>query len=220
MSRPGCCEAQSKYSEGETTGRDSGRGRGWAAAFGVSRSNAVRRHETARIYFELEAERSLVAVTARLSQSGPNQAPGKEKVSRSGASGAVKFWCRRWEWVERALAFDARIDAQRQQAVEEAARKVALEWQERDMGFRERRWKHSQAEMTRCEKMLEFPLATVTTSVNESPDGRVVKTTVVKPARWSFDTVGRLSDRATNQGLAALRNEDIFLQSRNATPYK
>jgi hypothetical protein len=33
-----------EVSEGETTGRDSGRGRGWAAALGVSRSNAVRRH--------------------------------------------------------------------------------------------------------------------------------------------------------------------------------
>jgi hypothetical protein len=84
----------------------------------------------------VRSERSLVAVTARLSQSGPNQAPTKK--TGSGASGAVKFWCRRWEWVERALAFDARIDAQRQQAVEEAARKVALDWQERDMGFRER----------------------------------------------------------------------------------
>jgi hypothetical protein len=60
------------------------------------------------------------------------------------------------------------------------------------MGFRERRWKHSQAEMTRCEKMLEFPLATVTTSVNESPDGRVVKTTVVKPVEKIGDSTGPL----------------------------
>jgi hypothetical protein len=114
---------------------------------------------------------------------------------------------RRWEWVERALAFDARIDANRQAAVEKAARDVAQAWQERDMAYRQRKYDQCIRELNKIDKMLEFPLATLTTETNETPDGRIVKITTVKPGRWTFDTVGRLGAHADRKMGQALRNE-------------
>jgi len=92
-----------------------------------------------------------------------------------------KAWhdaCEKWRWRERAAAWDAE---QRQKTQEEYERR----WAERQKEVQEETWADYVALRDKARLMVKFPLQRVTSSA----DG---KTTIVKPAGWSFDTLVRM----------------------------
>src|ERR1700719_3017328 len=70
---------------------------------------------------------------------------------------------------------------------------------------RQQKYDFGQRQIAKLEKMLEFPLARVTTETVDRPGGPVRVTTVM-PAKRTFDTVGRLGKIAWAQIDAATRN--------------
>jgi hypothetical protein len=143
------------------------------------------------VYFELGADRSLAAVGQKLGKS----------------TTILSRWSTRWQWVSRAAIYDRELDDEKRQRQLELARAEAEEWQVRGSEFRKRRWLVGVRYLDRIEKMLDFPLASITTETREGPNGETIRQTTVKPGRWTFDTAGRLSVHAERLCVAALRNE-------------
>ena len=149
-------------------------------------------YEAARAYFDLRADRSLVEVCKKL---------GKRKS-------LISRWSTRWNWVERANAWDRFVDAAVRKGVAEAAARVAQKWEERENAMRERAYAQSLTGLERVDKMFAYPLASVTTdSLTEGPNGPIIRRTTVKPPKWTFDTAHRLARAMWEQNRRALRNE-------------
>jgi len=138
----------------------------------------------ATIYFQLGAARSLPRVSQEYSRSVP----------------LLKRWSRRWRWVRRARAWDAHMAAIQAEALEARRAETARTWAEREEALRERKYDLAMKMLAKAEAMAAFPLA----QVSQGEDG---KTTVVKPAKWTFFSLARLA--ATGSALAqeAIRNE-------------
>jgi len=151
-------------------------------------------YEAARAYFELGAGRSLAGVSKKLSKN----------------VGLLKRWSVRWDWVNRAIAWDEVMDKARDEAVRKAlsteAVRVAEEWATRENLVRQRMYDLHVRGLNKIDQMLGFPLATITTEVRKDPNGEMARFTTVNPARWSFDTVHRMAARMCALGLAAVRN--------------
>jgi hypothetical protein len=146
--------------------------------------------QAAEAYFQMGPNRSLVAVAKKL---------GKN-VS------LMERWSKRWAWTRRARLFDEHLSRQKQNAMDEVAQAQALAWQERDEARRQQKWDTSQQMLSKAEKMLEFPLATVTTKT-VAKDGVTYHLTTVRPVRWSMDTVHRLGVAGFRLSKSAIRNE-------------
>ena len=151
----------------------------------------------ASAYFEMRGERSITGLARRLPK------------TRS----LLVRWSARWEWVRRSVAYDAWIVEQQMREYQAAARAQALAWQQRDTELRERQFDLSQCMLNKVDKMLEFPLATVTTEGQTLPDGRVVQRTVVKPARWAMGNTGRMAEAAFKLARSAVRNEGSTVEA-------
>jgi uncharacterized membrane protein YqiK len=151
----------------------------------------VQAYEAARVYFELRAERSVIAVGKKLRKD-------KSLMSR---------WSMTWNWVERARAYDASFDLEVGKAIAEAARKIAQEWEGRENALRERMYETHLRSLDIVDKMLAFPLATITTKTVEGADGQIIHQTTVEPTRWTFDTTIRMSTAAFAMARRAIRNE-------------
>lgn len=144
---------------------------------------SLQAHEAARTYFALGADRSIVAVSKKL---------GRNKSLISG-------WSIKWNWVERARAWDEvrtrERDQEIQKAMADAAQRVAKDWETRETAFREKMYELYLRHIAKSDKMLEFPLARVTTETVDGPTGQV-RQTVINPGRWTFDTCSRMAARS------------------------
>jgi len=47
--------------------------------------------------------------------------------------------------------------------------------------------------LNKMAKMLDFPLATVTTETRQGPNGEIIRQTTINPAKWTLDTFGRVA---------------------------
>jgi hypothetical protein len=109
---------------------------------------------------------------------------GREKQVR--ISGAWNEAARKWQWVERAKAWD-RYQCQKDEA----------DYEERLRKNRDRALDVAEQMIARAQIMLNFPL--VRERVEEETkysDGTVTKVTVIEPARWNFNTPARLTGSA------------------------
>ena len=108
-------------------------------------------YESARAYFEMGADRSIALVAQKFTKS----------------TRLLKRWSVAWSWVARAAAWDEQrqkmVDAAVAAAISETAVKVAAEWETRDRQLRQLQYDLTQRTIAKMDKMLEFPLATVTT---------------------------------------------------------
>lgn len=116
-------------------------------------------------------------------RSGANSAQRRGGVPRSWREAA-----KRYNWAERAEAFDAyqrQIDA--------------TEWEQRRAEFRQAEWKLAQDLLEKSRQMLVFPLAK---TMRSDSGGTVV--TEILPARWTFSDAGRMAESASRLAHAAL----------------
>lgn len=142
-------------------------------------------------YCLLGAERSLLALytayrrrkreeEAREGPRGPAPRGPEEFAPPSSVPAAWKRRAREWAWEVRAGAFD-----------DEQRRKRQAAWEVRQAELREDEWAKARRLMERVEALLATPLFEQEVERTETPDGKTVNVTVVRPAGW------RLRDAAT-----------------------
>ena len=121
----------------------------------------------------------------------------------------LRRWSAKWDWAARARAWDdvrqRELDAAVTKAIAAAAVKVAAEWETRDQQIRQQQYDFTQRTIAKLDKMLEFPLATVTTETVDRPGGPV-RVTTVRPSKWNFDTIGRVAKIMFALATQAARN--------------
>jgi hypothetical protein len=94
--------------------------------------------------------------------------------------------------MKRAVAFDLQADALSRQAMVEAAGQQAERWRERDEKVRERMYQLGLQGMDKVDKMMDFPLADVSSVRKTGPDGSINENVTIKAPKWTFETAGRL----------------------------
>jgi hypothetical protein len=143
---------------------------------------SAKAYAAARVYFELGARRSIEVVAQRCRRS----------------SSLWRRWSGHFQWVKRAVAYDAWADRLNQEALEIQAREAAKKWAEREEERREQKYQIAQKLAAKAIEMLEFPLATVQTK-----DGQ----TIVKPAKWTMIMAAQMAQMAYQLSGAAIRND-------------
>jgi hypothetical protein len=130
------------------------------------------------VYRDLGPDRSLdkAYAAARQDQSGIKTVPGYWRQ-----------WCVRYQWVDRAAAYDAAMRAKEQAARERAQAAEAETWARRRAEEAEQEWAASRQLLDKARLMLQFPLVEQTTENGQ---------TVVKPARWALRDAAALLDTA------------------------
>jgi hypothetical protein len=118
-----------------------------------------RAHQAACAYFEMGPGRSVSAVSTKL---GKNRA-------------LIGRWSKKFDWGDRAAAYDAHMAREGQNAIEKRARERAAEHQRREEELSELMYQTQKKGLIKIGKMWEYPLASVT-----KEDGK----TTVNPARW------------------------------------
>jgi hypothetical protein len=118
-------------------------------------------------YLDLGPDRSLKAVAQRCTKS----------IS------IMRRWSARWEWMNRAAAYDEHVRIVEEQARQRERARHAAEMERRKIAVQDEAWEMFQKLRERVNQMLRFPLQDAT-----SPDGK----TVIKAARWDFNTLPRL----------------------------
>ena len=129
-------------------------------------------YEAARTYIEMGASRSIEAVARKYQKS----------------IALMNRWSQRYEWVERAQAYDAHKLEIREKAREEAARKEAAKWAERREALRNEEWKLAEQIHARLSQMLQFPVYELEQKGEK---------TIIKPLRWSVRDIPRIAETVT-----------------------
>jgi hypothetical protein len=140
----------------------------------------ARAHEAAGLYFKMRANRSLAAVSKRL---------GKN-VS------LMERWSTRWDWVNRATAYDDHVARDEQNAIAKETAARAAEWRRRADERPEREYQRGQKLESKVDKMLDFPLTSI---VKE--DGK----TTIRPARWKMRDVVPMINAASKMIAGAIQ---------------
>lgn len=103
----------------------------------------------------------------------------KEAAKRRRAPRYFQVWSSKHRWVERCRLFDAHLE-------ELALAKLEEEWIRRRNEVRETEWSISTQLLERLQAMLEHP---ITEELHEEDEATGVEVTIIKPARWSYNTV-------------------------------
>lgn len=112
----------------------------------------------------------------------------------------IKNWSSAYDWVERALAWDAHLATISAKAQEDATRATAYKWAKRREEKKEIQYQRAQELFRRVDACLKFPLVTTTMR-----DGK----TVVNPAKWTMGDLPRMIDIAERLERDALGIEPL-----------
>lgn len=125
----------------------------------------------------------------------------------------IAKWSSRWRWVERTMAYDEFLRAKRAAAEAAALKEKAIDWAARQQQIRERDFEQGERMRARVDAILNFPLATQTTS----RDGKTVH---IHPAKFSIQSAARMLDTASKlQRLSAgMMTEKTELVGPGNTP--
>jgi hypothetical protein len=147
-------------------------------------------------YLLLGPSRSLYAAyTAWRERSGAKSAQKRAGLpqSRFGLPQSWRLAAEKWQWQQRAEAFDEH----------ERAQHVA-EWTRRRDELREHEWKFSQELLDKARQMLVFPLAK---TVRSTQDGGQTVVTEVYPAQWKLSDAARMLEAASKLARLAVGEE-------------
>src|SRR6185312_6295861 len=92
----------------------------------------------------------------RTARDAYRQVTGNPEASQT--PGSWNEWIRRFEWSQRAIAWDNRVVTVHQEALESAVAKRAVDWVERDHQFREARYQTARRLLTSAETVSKFPV--------------------------------------------------------------
>lgn len=117
----------------------------------------------------------------------------------------VHEWSRKFDWVDRVKALEARDQMLRRDAVEEHLREKAEDHARRESKLREQALEIREKAAEKALLMLKSPLYTQE-RLMDGPDGEQV-TLVMKPANWTLSTAVNLCNLTQNN--AGLTEEEI-----------
>lgn len=141
-------------------------------------------------YLELGPERTLALAT--------DAVYGRSKKGvRKKPVGQIEKWAKRFDWHERAHAWDDLLQMERMDAVREAEREKAHDLATRNQNLNEDILHLKELLLPKLKQMAQFPLVRTR---HESENGKEI--THVYPARWSFNTLVN--------ALAALTSDSSF----------
>lgn len=130
-------------------------------AVGGERGESAEAYQAAKLYFEMAANRSQEAVAQKLSKS-------RQLLGR---------WSTKWKWTERAEAYDAYVEEQRERELQRARAEEAQKWIDRDKALRERFFEVGEMIVEKAERMVrEFPERDIIR--REDKDGQTINLTV------------------------------------------
>lgn len=156
-------------------------------------------YAAAVVYFEMGAQRSQEAVGRKLAKS-------RTLISR---------WAAKYQWVERASRYDEHLAHVQHRARERAETVESKKWAKRRSEQREEEYQTAQKLLAKAKQMLEIPLFTVTRT-EEEKNGRVMITTVIKPALWRMSDALRFIETATKLARSWNGSATEFPQPRQA----
>ncbi len=110
----------------------------------------------------------------------------------------VRRWSSRFDWMERAQAYDSWLEMHRRDAVEEHLRSKAEDFGRREAALQEKALEIRELAMRQSATILEWPLSEQRV-VSEGEDGEEV-TYVFMPSRWSKATAIGLYHLAVGDG--------------------
>jgi hypothetical protein len=134
-----------------------------------------------KIYRDLGPERSLVKACESYYGSTANLAQ-------------IKVWSSKFDWVDRARAYDDWLTMHAQAAIEEFQRTKAAEFAERQMALREKLLANAEAAADQAARMLAWPLSEQRV-LHEGNEGGEV-TYIFMPAGWNKGTARTYQDMA------------------------
>jgi hypothetical protein len=134
-----------------------------------------------KIYRDLGAERSLVKACESYYGTRSNLAQ-------------IKVWSRKFDWVDRARAYDDWLTLHAQAAIEEFQQTKAAEFAERQMALREKLLSNAEAAADQAAKMLAWPLSEQRVLREGDEDGEI--TYIFMPAGWNKGTARAYQDMA------------------------
>lgn len=144
---------------------------------------------------------------------GPDRTYQRVATQLGRHNSQISAWGAKYEWRKRTLAWDdhisARKDLERTKAMRAEAERTAREETARQQGQKAKFDHLTDLMLDKAKKMLEYPLATVTTKTVEGPGGTIAKTTIVQPGKWTFDTPGRIYKTLNDVREQASRNARI-----------
>lgn len=124
----------------------------------------------AQIYFELGKDRTLKKVAERVGVTDRT----------------IQNWSSRWNWIERAAAFDRHNQTSKLQIEEEelrrSAREEAQRWAEKRAALREEAFDLGSQLISRAKEMLRFPL-------HEAKRNEKEQTVIIKPVKWNANSL-------------------------------
>lgn len=126
----------------------------------------------------------------------------------------VHEWSRKFGWVDRVAALEARDEMMRRQAIEDHLRTKASSFAERQAALFERMLGQAEKAADNADRMLDWPL-TEQRALREGENGEDV-TYIFMPARWTKATVKTLFDlmgsAATGRWTPAIPEDDSDLE--------
>lgn len=155
----------------------------------TSRTNGL----TALKFIACSVRRARCTRRIRLGVSGMARKARKSAQKRAGLPQSWRLASEKWQWQQRAEAFDEH----------ERAQQVA-EWQRRRDELREHEWKFSQELLDKARQMLVFPLAK---TVRSTQDGGQTIVTEVYPAQWKLADTARILEAASKLARLAVGEE-------------
>lgn len=163
----------------------------WEKQFGESKQSFA----AFSIYRDLGLKRTLDDAF----RSRPGAGPDPKK-----APGQWGIWSMRWQWVARAEAWDAHIDAEQRSAQEEAARKAGAEHAQRVIAQQDIELQARDKLLQRVNEMLMLPVIETTTQT-DPVTGRAIQ--IIKPGKWGFGDVVRALALVSQLGRLSLGME-------------
>ncbi|MBS1790588.1 MAG: hypothetical protein JST85_22915 [Acidobacteria bacterium] len=137
------------------------------AGQGGKLGESARAYECANAYFSMGAERSLSKLIQKRSESG----------LKTPVISCLKRWSAKWNWVERAAAYDQFCFDEREREMQKARIEQARRWIERDENLREEFYQVGQEIVTKARRMIRgFPEREV--SKKTSDDGQTIHITI------------------------------------------
>lgn len=171
----------------------------------LRRENEPRRaYQLLQIYLAQEGERSLRKVT--------------EAAPFTVAMRTVEDYSRKWEWMKRTCAYDARMEAVAAAERERLRRENEAIWEARRAKIKEKEFELAEKMAARVDEMLAVPLFEVK-ETEEDEDGCTV--TVRMPAGWRLRDAGRFAEVASNlyrkSADMATEKQEIEIDVKNAS---
>ncbi len=136
---------------------------------------SIKANQALRDYAHLGMTRSLSNLIKMYSKRLPD-AGGEGSIPPTTHIATVKRWSARHRWVERSQAYDITL------MLEEEAK-----WTKRYLSMREKEFRIAETLLTRVEEMAKFPVA----ELSREEDGKI---TIIKPAKWDWQSAGRLME--------------------------